>query len=402
MKSIENKQEQEKPVELADIVLEGISRYKTVYGSLPPKHWKVVNNICRCRTEALGGHICKCDTCGHEAVTYNSCRDRHCPKCQGVARAVWIDRRMAELLPVGYFHVVFTVPDQFNKFAVRNKKVFYNILYRSVSETLLELGRDPRWLGGNIGCMAMLHSWGQNMLDHPHIHCVVPGGGIRLDGKKWVSFRNNYLFPTKVMAQLFRGKFLDYFTKAIERSKISLIGELHCYQNRETLQKFLKAQWSKDWVVYAKKPFGSPVKVVKYLGRYTHRIAISNKRIVSQSKGKVAFWWKDYADENKQKIMELDTVEFLRRFFLHVLPEGFVRIRYYGFLSNGNKTERLQKCFKLLNKKYKKKQNYSSIVTGIFAIIGIDITVCPQCHIGHFYQYKEIMKTPHEKLCLAA
>ena len=203
-------------VDLADILREGISSFTSVYRNLPLKHWKVLNNICQCRTEQLGGHLYKCDVCNYQQVTYNSCRDRHCPKCQGVARAAWVERRTNELLPIGYFHVVFTLPDSFAGFNLENKAVFYNILYRSASETLLNLGKDPRWLGGSIGFMAILHSWGQQLLKHPHLHCVIPGGGIRNDNKKWVSFRDNFIFPVKVMAMLFRGKFLDYFETAVK------------------------------------------------------------------------------------------------------------------------------------------------------------------------------------------
>jgi hypothetical protein len=385
---------------LADIIQEGISSYTAIYGNLPKKHWKVINNICQCRTEKLGGHVYKCDTCDYQHVTYNSCRDRHCPKCQGVARAVWVERRTSELLPVGYFHVVFTLPDDFIGFDLEHKKVFYDILYRSVSETLLELGKDPRWLGGTIGFMAVLHSWGQKLLEHPHIHCVVPGGGIRLDGKKWVSFRNNYLFPTKVMAQVFRGKFLDYFAKAVHSSQLCFPKGVHDVEGFKT---FLNEQWKKDWVIYAKEPFGSPEQVVKYLGRYTHRIAISNNRIVSLNDGQVTFRWKDYADGNKQKTMTIDASEFLRRYFLHVLPDGFTRIRYYGLLSNGKKNENLIKCFKLLRIKYEKKQNESHDIATIMQLIfGIDVTLCPKCKNGHCKQYKEILKLPEKTFRIAA
>lgn len=385
------KQNNKPETQLADIIREGISGYIASYGKLPLKHWKVINKITQCRTEKLGGHVYRCDSCDYQQVVYHSCRDRHCPKCQGVARAAWVKQRTSELLPVGYFHVVFTLPEQFTGCNLENKKVFYNILYRSVSETLLQLGKDRRWLGGNIGFMAILHSWGQKLLEHPHMHCIIPGGGIRLDGKKWVSFRNNYLFPTKVMAQVFRGKFLDYFGNAVESSRLLFPG---VDQSPESLSHFLNEQRSKNWVVYAKKPFGSAEQVVKYLGRYTHRIAISNKRLVSQQNDRVTFKWKDYTDDNKQKLIKIDRVEFLRRFFLHVLPDGFVRIRYYGLLSNGRKTEKLTKCFALLKRKYEKNESTShDIAASIMAIFGVDITLCPKCRIGHCQQHKEIPKT---------
>jgi hypothetical protein len=387
-------------VELSDIIREGLPSYTAVYGNLPQKHWKVINNICQCRTEKLGGHIYKCDVCDYRQVAFNSCRDRHCPKCQGVARAAWVEQRTSELLPVGYFHIVFTIPNQFVGYDLKNKKELYAILFRSISETLLDLGKDPRWLGGTIGFLAVLHSWGQQLLEHPHIHCLIPGGGIRLDGKKWVSFRNNYIFPVEVMSLVFRGKFLSYFTEAVESSRLCFPRGV---KNAEDFKSFLNEQWKKNWVVYAKKPFGSPQQVVKYLGRYTHRIAISNKRIVSQKDGHVTFRWKDYADGNKQKLLTLDTFEFLRRFFLHILPEGFVRIRYYGLLSNGKKTEKMIKCFRLLNKKYKKKElSGRDIAAVILAIFGKDITRCPKCGKGHLQEVKEILKKPKQAFRIAA
>jgi hypothetical protein len=403
MEDNKTKEKSKRKAELADIIQEGIGEYIDTYGNLPEKHWKVINNIIQCRTEKLGGHVYECDACGHQQSTFNSCRDRHCPKCEGIARAAWVERRTSELLPVGYFHVVFTLPDQFNGIGIKNKKVFYDILYRSVSETLLELGKDPRWLGGRIGFMAVLHSWGQQLLEHSHIHCIVPGGGIRLDGKKWVSFRTNYLFPTDVLSQVFRGKFLDYFGKAVENSRLYFVQTRHNCRTREGLRDFIREQHAKDWVVYAKKPFGSAEQVVKYLGRYTHRIAISNKRILSENNGKVTFRWKDYRDGNKQKTMELSRVEFLRRFFLHVLPDGFVRIRYYGLLSNGRKTEKLKKCFELLEKKYEKKEIVAlDIVSIMQSLFGIDLTLCPKCRAGHFRAVKEILKKPQNAYQKAA
>jgi hypothetical protein len=222
-----------------------------------------------------------------------------------------VQQRVDELLPVGYFHVVFTLPHEFNRFALHNKEIFYTLLYKAISETLLELGRDPQWLGASVGFIAVLHTWGQKLLDHIHVHCIIPGGGIRLDGKKWVNFRSNYLFPVEVMRELFRGKFLDYFQKAVRQSHIALIGELQRYSDSATLNDFLQQQRSKDWVVYAKEPFATAELVVKYLGRYTNRVALSNKRIISLQDTIVRFSWRDYADENKQKVMSLPIVEFI-------------------------------------------------------------------------------------------
>jgi hypothetical protein len=250
-------------------------------------------------------------------------------------------------------------------------------------------------LGAVIGFIAVLHTWGQKLLDHLHIHCIIPGGGIRLDGKKWVSFRSNYLFPQEVMGALYRGKFLDYFQRAVERKEIALSGDLQRYLESGTIRDFIQQQRTKDWVVYAKEPFASADLVVKYLGRYTNRVAISNKRIISLHDTTVRFSWRDYVDENKIKEMSLPIVEFIRRFLLHVLPQGFVRIRYYGILSNGNKTERLKRCFELLNKKYIKKEIATDIIARILQCLGIDIRECPYCRQGRFYLYKEILKIPH-------
>jgi len=390
------------PVELADVVREGIGLYSTAYGVLPQKQSKVVNSILKCRTEALGGHSYKCDTCGHCTVTYNSCRDRHCPKCQGIARAVWVQKRVDELLPVGYFHTVFTIPDSFNPFALRNKKVVYNIFYRAVSETLLELGKDPRWLGAVIGFICVLHTWGQNLMDHLHIHCIIPCGGIRKDGKKWIKGNTTYLFPNKVMAALFKGKFIDYFKQAVTNREIKFIGVLHTYEEASCFDKFISQQYKKEWVVYAKQPFTTPDKVVKYLGSYTNRIAISNKRIIALEDDKVSFRWKDYKDNSKQKVMKLDIVEFIRRFLLHVLPDGYVRIRYFGILSNSNKTEKLKTCSLLLGKRMKKQPDYRSVVGSLLLIMNINITLCPMCGKGHCFLYKEILKEPSFQLDMAA
>lgn len=377
--------------DLADILRNGIDDYLMTHGNIPHKFKKVTNHICQCRTSDLGGHVYQCDSCKSKRVSFNSCRDRHCPKCQGTARAAWVAQRVSELLPVGYFHVVFTLPDSFNGLSLKFKKKLYDILYRCVAETLLELGRDKKWLGGHIGFMAVLHTWGQKLLEHPHLHCIIPGGGIRLDGKKWISFRKDYLFPIEVMSQLFRGKFLDYFSKAVKNNLL----ELPPSSFPIDLNTFLRQQWAKDWVVYAKEPFGSAEQVVKYLGNYTHRIAFSNKRLLKYENDEVTFKWKDYADQNKQKEMTVETTEFIYRYFLHVLPDYFVRIRYFGILSNRGKTKKLEKCFRLLMKKYEKKIiPKNNIAATIKEVMGIDISLCPHCGKGHYQEVKEIFKIP--------
>ncbi|MBD3393002.1 MAG: IS91 family transposase [Chitinivibrionales bacterium] len=338
-------------LQLADVLRAGFSRFVAATGPLPPQHYAVANAIMGCKTAALGGHVFKCDHCGHDKISYNSCRNRHCPSCQAQARAHWVEKRLDELLAVPYFHVVFTLPNALNPFALRNKSCMYNLLFRAASETLCELGRDPKRLGAELGFIALLHTWGQTLQDHPHLHCVVPAGGLRDD--EWVASKSSsFLFPIAVMAKLFRGKFLDYFEHAVEGGDIEFHGQLRRYRDEPKLMSdLLDTLYRKQWVVYAKPPFAGPEAVVKYLGRYTHRIAIANSRLVSLDDTEVRFRWKDYADGHKQKVMALNIAEFIRRFLLHVLPKGFVRIRYYGFLSCRGRAEKLALCMSLTGKR---------------------------------------------------
>jgi Putative transposase/Transposase zinc-binding domain len=320
---------------------------------LGPHQRKAFEAIRDCRTAALGGHVEyveQCDTCGHLAVSYNSCRNRHCPKCQAASRAKWLADREAELLPVPYFHVVFTLPQQVGGLALQNAREIYSILFRAASETLLTIAADPKRLGASIGFLAVLHTWGQNLHLHPHLHCVVPGGGLSPDGTRWVSCRkNSFLLPVKVLSSRFRNVFLTYLRKAFEQGKLQFHGGMAAL-NRPGIFEALCRRAEKDkWVVYAKAPFGGPEQVLKYLARYTHRVAISNSRILSIEDGKVTFLWKDYADGSKTMVMTLEAPEFIRRFLLHILPAGFVRIRQYGFLANRARKEKLALCRTLLN-----------------------------------------------------
>jgi hypothetical protein len=379
--------------DVADILTEHIGEYISQYGELTDKQKRVVKHITKCRTADMGGHEYVCDTCGDYVLHFNSCRDRHCPKCQGTARAAWVQKRMDELLPVGHFHVVFTIPYELNPVVLRNKKPLYNILFKASSETLVQLAKDPKWLGAQIGVTAVLHTWGQNMMDHPHIHCIVPGGGIRLDGKKWVSFKEKFLFPVAVLSELFRGKFMYYFKEAIKNNKITFTGECQYLQDETALKQLDNLLWKKEWVVFSKEPFGKSEHLVKYLGRYTHRIAISNSRIVKHEEKSVTFKWKDYADGNKIKEMELSPVEFIRRFFLHTLPDYLTRIRYFGFLSNSQKGKLLEECFRLLEKKYNKNTAaLRSVVEVLKETAGIDITACAHCINGHYMMVGEYHK----------
>jgi hypothetical protein len=326
-------------MEIADVFHNSFRDYIEHFGKQPRHHYKVANAIIRCRTEQMGGHIYRCESCSHEQTLYNSCRNRHCPKCQAAAREQWVKKRIDELLPVPYFHVVFTLPQQLNWYALRNKKVFYNLMFKSVSETLSDLGRDKRFFGGQMGAICVLHTWGQNLMDHPHIHCIVPAGAWCADKKQWKQGKKKILFPVAVMRRMYRGKMLAYFSEAVNDKTLCCIK----MGNKPTVpvKELINQLYKRDWVVYVKKPFARPIAVIKYLGRYTHRVAISNNRIKGVNPQQVSFSYKDYAENNRNKIMRLTQLEFIRRFMLHILPDGFMRIRCYGFLSNRTKNDAL-------------------------------------------------------------
>ena len=341
-------------LEVADVFREYGSAYLEAYGHATTLEQKrVMKNIVACRTAALGGHKLQCDHCDHDKISYNSCRNRHCPKCQAAATARWLEAKETDLLPVPYFHVVFTLPDKLRPVALQNKRAIYDMLFRAASETLLQISRDPKHLGAGIGFLAVLHTWGQNLLDHPHLHCVIPGGGIALDGSRWVSCRKEFFLPIRVLSCLFRGKFMAYLKAAFETGTLEFHGKCQDLADPSNWRALVSALWESRWVVYAKAPFGGPQQVLKYLARYTHRVAISNRRLLTLADGKVTFQWKDYRNGNHHKTMTLEAVEFIRRFLLHVLPKGFVRIRQYGFLANPVKSEKLVLCRKLLGQAQK-------------------------------------------------
>lgn len=370
--------------EVADILHMGILDYKKAFGTLPIEHLKAISALTMCRTSKLGGHTYSCDNCEHTKHVYNSCRNRHCPKCQGLARIKWVDNRMDELLPVEYFHAVFTIPSELNPFVLRNKRALYNILQKSVAETLSELSKNIKHLGAEIGFISVLHTWGQNMLDHPHIHCIVPGGGIK-DNEKWKSCKDDFLFPLKVMSKLFKGKFMNAFKNGVKDGSILFHGTLKEYSNHSLWEYFIDDLYSKEWVVYTKPPFASPERVLKYLGGYTHRIAISNHRIIDVSDTHVSFKWRSYADESQIKVMKVTIVEFIRRFLLHILPKRYQRIRYYGFLSNRKRKEALALCFKILGKIREAKLKVKTTIEVLELckkIFGHDLTLCPECKKG--------------------
>ena len=368
---------------IADIFRYGFKEYVEQYGPQPLEVLKAVDAITCCRTDIMGGHRYQCDRCGCEMTLYNSCRNRNCPQCQGNARMVWVHDRLSELLPVGYFHAVFTVPDLLSPFALRNRKPFFKIMFRATKETLLTLSGDKRLLGAATGFIAVLHTWGQQLIEHPHIHVIIPGGGLTSKGK-WKTSRKKFLFPVAVVRKMFQGKLMDYFVQAVKNGDIQLHGQLQRYKNRFLFSKLKDELYRKKWVVYIKEPFASPQAVVKYLGQYTHRIAISNHRIISFKNGMVTFSWKDYADNYKRKTMTLGCVEFIRRFLLHVVPKGFVRIRHYGFLANRNRKTKLAQCRIFFRKSppVKKTENRTSWIEAFKVLHGYDPRRCKECNEG--------------------
>ena len=336
-------------LEVADVLRRHGTAYARAHeGHLGRVERRVMSAIELCRTAALGGHVEQCADCGASRIAYNSCRNRHCPKCQGNARAEWLAQRQAELLPVPYFHVVFTVPAPVAEIAFQNKAVVYAILLRTAAETLRTIAAEPRHLGAEIGLVAVLHTWGQNLHHHPHVHCVVPGGGPSLDGRQWVACRPGFFLPVRVLSRLFRRLFLDELRAAFEAGRLGFFGGLAELGAPAAFARRIRELRQVEWVVYAKPPFGGPAQVLAYLGRYTHRVAIANSRLISMSDDQVSFTWKDYRHHGKTKLMTLKADEFIRRFLLHTLPDGFHRIRHYGFLANGHRASKLALCRTLL------------------------------------------------------
>jgi len=355
--------------------------------SLSSAQRRVMQAITACRTAALGGHVEACDRCEHRRIAYNSCRNRHCPKCQSLARAAWIDARQSELLDVEYFHVVFTLPEEIAAIAYQNKAVLYNLLFAATAETLRTIAADPRHLGAELGFFAVLHTWGQNLLHHPHLHCVVPGGGLSADGLRWVGCRRGFFLPVRVLSRFFRRRFLELLEEAFDADRLKFFSSLEPLRERAAFRAYLDPVRRKEWVVYAKPPFAGPEQVLDYVGRYTHRVAISNNRLLDIEAGKVTFRWKDYRDGNTQKTMTLAAEEFIRRFLLHVLPAGLKRIRYYGFLGNRHRQEKLLRCRQLLKMRLpvppptqaKASRDYRDRYE---ALTGLSLRRCPRCQHG--------------------
>jgi hypothetical protein len=336
-------------LEVADIIRQhGKDFIESNRSWLSWQQLKVLRAIERCRTAALGGHLDRCSRCGHRAISYNSCRNRHCPKCLTNARDHWLAERQKELLHVGYFHVVFTLPHDLSWLALHNQKVIYGLLFRASAETMLEIAADPKHLGAQIGFLSVLHTWGQRLDHHPHVHSVIPAGGLSLDGQQWVPPRYAFFLPVKVLSRVFRGKFVAGLKRAVRKQELLFPGSLKVLEGEKPFGAFLRKLFRQDWVVYAKPPFGGPEHVLHYLARYTHRVAISNHRLVRLAGGQVTFRWKDYAHHHKKRKMTVSAHEFLRRFLVHVLPKGFVRIRFFGFLAHRRRAL-LPHCQQLLN-----------------------------------------------------
>jgi hypothetical protein len=382
-------------LELGDIFRLHGPAYLTTFGdSLSHEQKQALRAIGVCRTPALGGHVDQCDRCGYRKISYCSCRNRHCPKCHERARAQWLEQRAAELLPVEYFHVVFTLPQRLAPLALQNQRLIYGILFRAAAETLTRIAGDPRHLGARIGFLAVLHTWGQNLNHHPHLHCVVPGGGIALDQRRWISCRRQFLFPVKVLSRLFRAKFVAYLKTAFRDGKLGFHGELKSLSQRRNFVEWLSPVAGTEWVVYAKPPFGGPRQVLKYLARYTHRVAISNQRLISLENDRVTFRWKNYARGNQPATMTLKAVEFVRRFLLHVLPRGFVKVRHFGLLANRGRRRNLALCRKLLVASSSARDFHPAHDRLADQMETDQRDRCPRCRAGHMRRLETLLPQP--------
>jgi hypothetical protein len=353
---------------------------------LPERHRRALWDIENCRTAALGGHLSECDHCGAPQVRYNSCRNRHCPKCQSLDKERWLEKRSQELLPVPYFHIVFTLPDELNALVLRNQQVLYDLLFETASQTLLLIAADPKHLGAQIGMFAFLHTWNQQLLDHPHVHFIVPGGGLSPDRRRWVASRSSFFLPVRVLGRLFRGKFLHRLQALYAAGALVFPGQIAELAERANFDALIARLFAKEWVVYSKPPFGGPEQVLAYLARYTHRVAISNNRLVRIDDEQVTFSYRDRAHGDCYREMTISGEEFLRRLLLHVLPDGFVRIRSYGLLASRNREKNLALCRELLGaepppaRPKAPRESWSELLQ---RLTGVDPLLCPQCKKGH-------------------
>lgn len=353
---------------------------------------KVMRHIETCRTAILGGHVENCDSCDFERISYNSCRDRHCPKCQTLVKEKWLNDRKAELLPCGYFHLVFTLPHDLNPIILCNRKVGLGILFTAVNQTLQAFAKDPQWrLEGQLGFILVLHTWSQTLMDHFHLHCLVPAGALSFEKDRWIPARKSFLFRVKSLAKEFRKRYLCLLKTAYDKNELIFPGNTAKYTSRQEFDRLIQSVLKVNWIVYAKKPFAGPEQVLEYLGRYTHRIAISNNRIKSIDNGNIVFTYRDRANNNELKEMTLPAEEFIRRFLLHVLPAGFMKIRYFGFLSNKNKKQAILVIRKLMDSVIALPEKYKETVAEmLFRLTGEDITCCPECKKGKMRVVKKL------------
>lgn len=373
----------DRQLEVADIFRKYGQKYRK-NNFLSSEQSKAMRHIETCRTAVLGGHIEACNHCGFEKNAYNSCRDRHCPKCQTLVKEKWLIARKAELLPCSYFHNVFTLPHELNPLILANKQVMLSMLFAAVKETLQVFAADPQWrLVGQLGIISVLHTWNQKLMDHFHLHCIIPAGALTLNKKKWVAVKNKYLFKVQSLAKEFQKRYLKKLVKAYKQEKLNFYGRASVFENQKTFSQLIKTVENKQWMAYSKQPFGGPEQVLDYLGRYTHRVAITNNRITAIEDGKVTFTYKDRSDENKTKELTVNAAEFIRRYLLHILPSGFMKIRYFGFLASANK----KKCIPLIqrliepNFEFVEKQE-ETIQEMMLRLTGHDISRCPKCGKG--------------------
>ncbi len=376
-------------IEIADI----FRGYSGRLGRISAQQNKVINAIINCRTKNLGGHTLKCNKCGNKESSYNSCRNRHCPKCQSLSGVKWVEARKSDLLPVQYFHIVFTFSDALYPVALFNKKVVYNVLFKAVSETIKECAANKKNLGAYAGCIAVLHTWDQQLNHHPHIHCIAPGGGLSFDKKKWISSSRDFFIYVGILSTVFRGKFLEYLERAFHAEELKFSGKISHLSDYNSFKNLLRKSCEKNWVVYSKKPFAGPEQVLNYLGRYTHRVAVSNYRILSLDNDVVTFKWRDRRNGNVEKIMKLDVVLFMKRFLLHVLPGSFVRIRHYGFLGNRCKKKLIALCRKLLGVFIAAGDENPARISWqehVIELTGSDPALCPACGRGRMVFYRAI------------
>jgi ribosomal protein L37AE/L43A len=375
-------------LEVAEVIRSCRDAFLQQYGAnLTTEQRRALDDLTACRTAALGGHVLQCPECGHQEISHNSCGNRHCPKCQATAAARWLEAQAADLLDTPYFHVVFTLPSAFGPVALHNPRVVYGLLMQAAAKTLLEVAADPKHLGAEVGVLAVLHTWGQNLTLHPHVHCVVTGGGLAPDESRWVAGRDDFFLPVRVLSRVFRGKFLAGLRAAFQRGRLRFSGRLAALAQPKRFHRLLAETVRTEWVVYAKAPWNGAVTTLKYLARYTYRAAISNHRLVSLADGQVTFGWKDYAHRGKRGTMTLEAVEFVRRFLMHVLPTGFVRVRHYGLLANRHRREKLARCRELLGMAVTAQADAAPAGPDPITPPGHEVAVtptrvCPRCSAG--------------------